>query len=177
MLYNYTIFGGLLTDGYVARQDVKWTTPFVSGLVIQFIMPGKGILFTAPFLLFFFYFGAKLLFKPKVKNNAEFSLFKYLFLCVLAYLLMYSKWHAWHGGNSFGHRFLTDVMPFMVMSIFYFFKYILDSSKLKILFVLLCAYSVYVQWNAVFFRKSRCEDEDMKSFECIRPKILDKVGK
>lgn len=174
-IYNKLIFGGFLTDGYALRQDIKWTNPILSGLVSQFITPGKGIIFTSPFLLFFFLLNIKALFKLKNNLNNYFTLQKYLFFCVLAYILMYSKWYAWHGGNSFGHRFLTDVIPFMVMGIFYFFKHFYIPNKLKILFVLLCIYSIYVQWNAVYFNKSRCEDEDMNSFECIKPKILYKI--
>ncbi len=171
-LYNWAVFSNPFVEGYSNRGDLKWTTPLLQGIISNIITPGKGILFISPPLMLSFWAVSKS-FTDRGFGRSNNLLYRFLSVIFVGYFLMYSKWYAWHGGNSFGYRFLTDILPIMVLFCYQAYIHI-KSKALKIVMLILMLYSIYPQWNIVFYGKSRCEDEDMHSFECLRPRVLDR---
>lgn len=171
--YNWAIFGGFFVDGYSSRGDIKWNTPLIQGVLSNIFTPGKGLLFITPPLVLTF-LACYRAYSDKCFGGNNNLLYRFLSVIFIGYFLMYSKWYAWHGGNSFGYRFLTDILPVMVILYYEYYRN-LKTKVFKVIMVALMVYSIYPQWNIVFYGKSRCEDEDMHSFECLRPRILDKL--
>lgn len=175
LLYNNYVWGGPFLDGYSARNDIQWATPLLQGIYNQIFSPGKGFLFISPPLLLIFVAIFKL-FKDKSFGGNNNLLYRYLSLSFVTTFIMYAKWYSWNGGNSFGYRFYTDLLPIMVLLVYEVCKNI--KPKWEILLYIGIIYSIYTQWNAVYYKNSRCEDEDMMTFSCITnpyiSKLLDK---
>jgi len=167
--YNYSFFGGIFSEGYSSRNDLKWTTPILTGMFGQIFAPGKGIFFISPLLLLSFYSIYKI-FRDKNFGNENNILYKFLSLSLIASYLVYSRWYAWEGGDSFGYRFLTDFLPLMVLLIYELIK----NAKGKILvpIVVLIFYSSFIQFDAVIYKNSRCDGDVMWTFSCIIPNFL-----
>lgn len=165
LTYNTIIFGGPLNEGYAARNDLKWTTPILEGLFGNFFMPGKGLLAITPVFVLALIFIYKL-FKDKNFLKEKNTFYRFLSLIFFIFLMFYSKWYAWWGGNTHGYRFFTDLTPILVL--FSYEMYLkISKSKTKIFVMVLIAYSIFIQSSAVFYQKSRCVDEDMHRLGCI----------
>ena len=165
LTYNTIIFGGPLNEGYAARNDLKWTTPLFEGMLGNFLMPGKGLLAITPVFVLALIFIYKL-FKDKNFIKERNIFYRFLSLIFFIFLIFYSKWYAWWGGNTHGYRFFTDLTPVLV--IFSYEMYLkISNHKTKIFVLFLITYSIFIQASAVFYQKSRCEDEDMSKLGCI----------
>lgn len=171
LIYNKIAFGGILSSGYEARGDIKWTTPILEGLAGQLFTPGKGILIISPLLLLSFYAIFRV-YRDKYFGAENNLLYRFISPAVIIYILMYSKWYGWDGGSSFGYRFMTDVLPIMVILTYETLKNLKGKKLIPI--YLLIFYSVCVQANAVFYLKSTCKPHEMRSTECIYPRFLEK---
>lgn len=174
LIYNTIVWGGPLIDGYNARNDIQWTTPLFQGIYNQIFTPGKGFFFITPPLMLIFVSIYKL-FSNKEFGSKNNTLYRYLSMSFIFTFLMYSKWYSWYGGNSFGYRFYTDLLPIMLLLIYVLCQKL--KPKLELLLYIFIAYSIYSQWNAVYFKNSRCEDEDMMKFNCITNPYISKLFK
>ncbi|MFN8516339.1 MAG: phospholipid carrier-dependent glycosyltransferase, partial [Thermomicrobiales bacterium] len=106
-IYNARIYGNPLSTGYVAVGDL-FTTPFLTGLYGLTVSSGKGILWYSPPILlaiigwwgFWRRHGAEAL------------------ACLglgLVHLAFYSRVAFWHGDGSWGPRYLTIALPFLML--------------------------------------------------------------
>ncbi|MBI3958455.1 MAG: hypothetical protein HY328_06570 [Chloroflexi bacterium] len=104
--WNWLRFGNLLDSGYVESE--VFNGDWLFGLVGLLVSPGRGILWYSPVLLlvplgigWFWRRGRWLLISSGV--------------VALLYWLLYAKWYMWHGGYSWGPRFLVPVLPFLML--------------------------------------------------------------
>ncbi len=104
-LYNYRAFGGLLA----AYAGESWSTPFLVGLYGLLFSPGKSLFLFAPLTLLSPLALARLF---RADRKGEAVLFAGL---ALAYLFFHAGWWTWHGGWSWGPRFLGPVLPFLIL--------------------------------------------------------------
>ncbi len=110
LAYNMSTFG-TLTGGYGLAYPLTatpwWLIPFNwEGLLGSLFSPSRGLFVYTTFTLFSIWGGICLWRKPIS------PLLKYMSLGVLCQIFLYSAFHMWWGGHSFGPRFLTDVAPF-----------------------------------------------------------------
>jgi len=164
--YNFLTFGSIFSEGYSARNDISWNTPILLSLSGFLFSPARSFLFISPPLVISYYAMYKALTKHKSKNTDD-RFYVYLAFVFLANLLLNSKWWAWHGGTGFGYRMLTDILPIATV-----FSYLITKNfnkTGKIIVVILMVYSVYIQANAVIFRKARCASTHNWSFYCLQP--------
>ena len=106
-LYNARLYGSPLRTGYVAVGDL-FTTPFLTGLTGLTISSGKGIIWYSPPLLL-----ALLGWWPFLRRHRAEAL-----ACLgisLAHLAFYSRIVFWHGDGSWGPRYLTIALPFLLL--------------------------------------------------------------
>jgi hypothetical protein len=104
--WNWVRYGSIWDSGYVEteRFDAVWWFG-VAGLLAG---PARGLIWYSPILL---------LAIPGVVwfwRNARPVLFFCLALSAL-YVAVYGKWYMWHGGYSWGPRFLVPILPFLAL--------------------------------------------------------------
>ena len=104
--WNWLRFGSLLESGYVESE--AFNGDWLFGLVGLLVSPARGILWYSPVLLLiplgvgWFWRRARWL----LLSSAGVA---------LLYWLLYAKWYMWHGGYSWGPRFLLPVLPFLLL--------------------------------------------------------------
>jgi hypothetical protein len=105
--YNARIYGNPLRTGYVAVGDL-FTTPFLTGLYGLTLSSGKGIVWYSPPILLALV-GWWAFWR---RHSAE------ALACLgigLAHLAFYSRITFWHGDGSWGPRYLTIALPFLLL--------------------------------------------------------------
>jgi 4-amino-4-deoxy-L-arabinose transferase-like glycosyltransferase len=111
--YNHTVFGCPWCTGYTLEPHVGWSTPLHQGLLGILFSPSKGLLVYSPVFIFSF-LGIVASWKTEIRDKNTTWLFRYLGFAALGFILLMGKWHAWHGGWSFGPRMLVDAAPIFV---------------------------------------------------------------
>jgi hypothetical protein len=165
LLYNYFVFGSAFIGEYQARDDTSFSTPLLEGLTGYLVSPSRSFLFVTPPLILSYY-GMYKTFRKKNKGDLD-KFLVFLGIYLIGTLLLLSKWWCWYGADRFGYGFLTEHIP--AFAIFAF----LVTQKFKkvgrIIILILFVYSFYTQFNAVVFRKSRCNNDHIWSFYCLQP--------
>jgi hypothetical protein len=110
MLEAWVRRGGPLTTGYEGDHGVRtlmpysgrpgFSYPFVLGIVSILFSFGRGLVFFMPGLLF--WFGDR---TRRLVPGREFATLLLLFVAGL--VLVYAKWWAWYGGESWGPRYFV----------------------------------------------------------------------
>lgn len=106
MWLNYSRFGSPFDFGYGSEAGM-FVNPMLKGIKDLIINPGKGILIYAP-LTMLLPLG---LYRLAKTRRPEALLIAALFI---ANLLLYSKWWAWEGADTWGPRFLLPLVPLAV---------------------------------------------------------------
>jgi hypothetical protein len=145
LLYNFLCFDNPFITGYhydllydyTSVASIFSTNPIV-GLFGLLFSPGRGLFVYSPVLVLsipgFYYF---------FKSNKEESI-----LCILSFLvilLFYSSYTWWHGGLSYGPRFLTDIIPVFVLPIGKTLQKFSSNRYFWIFFYILLGFSVFTQ--------------------------------
>jgi hypothetical protein len=104
--WNWARYGNVWDSGYVEteRFDAEWWFG-ISGLLLG---PARGIIWYSPVLLLAI--PSARLFWQQARN-----VFIFCVAISLLYVLLYGKWYMWHGGYSWGPRFLAPVLPFLAL--------------------------------------------------------------
>ncbi|MGL4648609.1 MAG: hypothetical protein ACRC1H_04320, partial [Caldilineaceae bacterium] len=96
--WNWLRYGGIFETGYVESES--FSAPWLFGLYGLLLGPARGFFWYNPILLLALpgsvCFGL----------HARRTLLFVLTLCAI-YVLMYARWYMWHGGYSWGPRFLV----------------------------------------------------------------------
>src|SRR5207253_956890 len=74
-----------------------------------------------------------------------------LSLIVIGETLLYAKWWCWWGGNCFGPRMLTDMLPLLAILLLPALQTISQRAFLRSAFVAAVIFSVSVQIIAAYF--------------------------
>ena len=106
--YQWWAFGDPLSGGY---RGEGWQTPLWLGLYGLLFSPGKSLLLFVPLSLlsawgWVYWIGAG--------RRREALLF---ISCFLLWLLFHAGWWTWHGGWSWGPRFMASMLPFLILPI------------------------------------------------------------
>ncbi|MDH4207391.1 MAG: hypothetical protein OEV76_00785 [Anaerolineae bacterium] len=112
--YNQATFGCALCTGYMAEAHAGWSTPLHLGLLGILLSPGKGLLVYSP-VFFFSLVGVVASWRTAIRGKDTTWFFRYLGFAAVGFILLMSKWHAWHGGWSFGPRMLVDATPLLIL--------------------------------------------------------------
>jgi hypothetical protein len=109
-LYNALIFGSPLSTGYGSNPGSTLTTPILQGALGLLLSPGKGLLWYAfPIVITFF---GWLPFARKHRPESAFIIT--IFLSILTLFSLYSFWP---GDGSWGPRYLTPALSFLLLPI------------------------------------------------------------
>jgi hypothetical protein len=115
--FNWLMYGGLLLPPYFSSGRVASPWLFPEALAGNLISPGRGLFVYCPFLVFSLYGMARGCF-----GRGRSNLMTVFSIIPVVQLLLVSTYPHWWGGWSFGPRFLTDVMPFLILLLIPFLK-------------------------------------------------------
>lgn len=104
--WNWARYGSIWESGYVETET--FGAPWLFGLYGLTLGPARGFFWYNPILLLAFP-GAIWFWR-----HARRTLLIIVALA-LTYLLLYAKWYMWHGGYSWGPRFLVPLLPFVTL--------------------------------------------------------------
>ncbi len=186
IIYNIFIFGNLSETSYnyvamdSAKRSIKillFDPPFseegkVDRLVTLFsvkplqfgaimprllFMPYRGLFFYYPIL----FFSVAGLYWMRKRNRAEMLTILSMFILVLLFNTFYNVW--W-GGGSFGPRYMTVLMPFLMIPLFVAMEKI-KTRHVKVLFILMFLISVFHNMLGMqtFDDISFQDDDDIKA--------------
>ena len=106
LAYNYLRYGSPFTTGYLPQES--FSAVWWQGILGLTVSPGKGLIWYAPVLL-----ALPLTWASFYRRHKPLSLF--IALLTLANVLLFGKWFMWHGGHSWGPRFLIPLLPLLVI--------------------------------------------------------------
>ena len=104
--WNWVRYGSMWQSGYVESES--FSADWIMGIYGLLVGPGRGLLWYSPVLLLAIP-GAWLLWQRRPWAVA---------MCVAlvgVYVLVYGKWYMWHGGYSWGPRFMVVTLPFLTL--------------------------------------------------------------
>ncbi len=117
VLYNMRIYSALLPPYFRAgRLSVGWGH-FVEALLGNLISPGRGLFVYSPVILL----GAYGFYRRR-RDRGMTHLDYFFLIIIIGHLVAVSTFSHWWAGHSFGPRFLTDVLPYLM----YFVIYVVD---------------------------------------------------
>jgi hypothetical protein len=105
--HNYIRFHDIL---HIAYEGQGFTTPFWIGLTGFLFSPGRSLFLFSPLLVL----GVLSLYR--LRHEAP-SIAAFIITAFIAVLAFYSLWWSWHGGWSWGPRFLVPLFPFLVLPV------------------------------------------------------------
>ena len=124
MIYNYLRFGGPLETGYE-----KISGRFLLGFFGILFSPGKSLFLFNPLTLFGCL--ACMLFLREQRKTA--LLFGWL---IVSHLVLFSFWHSWQGGMSWGPRLMLVVLPYLILPIGFLLREHKQAVKIPVLLAL-----------------------------------------
>lgn len=103
--HNYARFHNILQTGY---EGQGFTTPLPVGLLGLLVSPGRSLFLYSPLVIL----GVISLrwFKARFPDMTLFIL-----TATVSAFLFYGQWWSWHGGWSWGPRFLVPLVPFLLI--------------------------------------------------------------
>jgi hypothetical protein len=147
LAYNLVYFGRPIAGGY-GDEACLWTTPLALGLAGLLIAPSRGLLVYSPALVL----APWGLFRLRRWNNHPSGAVAVLTAwsaAAAATILLYAKWHAWHGAWCYGPRFLCETMPILCLMFALAYDRLQTTAARK-LAATLVGLSVAVQFLGVF---------------------------
>lgn len=106
LTYNTLYFGGPLAHGF-AGAGARFDEPWGRGHLGLLASPAKGLLVFTPVAL------VALLGLVDHLRRRDLALAAPLGAGILAHWLLVGRWGEWHGGESWGPRLMTDVLPLL----------------------------------------------------------------
>ncbi len=139
LCWNWLRYGSLWETGYLESES--FSADWLFGVVGLIFGPARGLIWYSPILLLVI--GGMRWFW----RNDRLALFVSLGL-TFVYVALYGKWYMWHGGFSWGPRFLVPTLPFLALLTGPVWNRLVQTRN-RIAWVgvsLLVAISIVVQW-------------------------------
>ncbi len=110
--YNSYRFGSMLTTGYAGWSQLHkvdlFSNPIWKGMLGLTVSPGKGLFFYCPIVLL-----SILNYKKFLRWKKELAVAIALLLAL--YSIVLGKYIAWHGDFAWGPRYLTVLLPYLIL--------------------------------------------------------------
>ena len=150
MIYNYLRFGGPLETGYE-----KISGRFLLGFFGILFSPGKSLFLFNPLTLFGCL--ASMFFLREQRKTA--LLFGWL---IVSHLVLFSFWHSWQGGMSWGPRLMLVVLPYLILPIGFLLREHKQAVKIPVLLALVVG--ILIQLPSVTVNVARYYYEMSRDF-------------
>jgi len=142
LIYNVTMFQGV-AGGYGGFDHFH--NGVLTGLAGLLVSPNRGLFVFTPIAIFAFW-GATRVWTPEVP-----AWMRFLVVGVGLHMLLYAKFDEWWAGYTFGPRYMTDVLPALVLLLAYGLRPIIRKRAMLVLVAVLGLYGVAVQVIGVYF--------------------------
>lgn len=137
VVYQLWAFGSPFGGGYAGET---WGTPLWTGLYGLLLSPGKGLVIFVPLVLLA-PLGWATWWTEGRRREVRLSVG-----VAVVWLLVHAPWWTWHGGWSWGPRFLVPVLPFLILPIASLWR---QGWLMRVLIVALAAAGFAVQLGGV----------------------------
>lgn len=149
IVYNFyyfeSFFGGY--EGAARALFINFGT--MVNFVNLLISPSRGLFIYSPILIFSILGFAHI---SDIKSNRLKICFYIFSISIVLDIIVYSTWEMWWGGGSYGPRFLTDVLPILVILLTLYLDKMSPKNKYQIIiFSILFSISVFVQIVGAFY--------------------------
>ena len=124
--YNWARFGGPLETGYATGLDEGFTSGLLPGVIGLLVGPYRGLVWYSPVLLLAIPGGLRL----GAHERGAPRLAGLIAAIVIAQVLVYATWWSWHGGVTWGPRFLLPVVPLLAVAVIPLVEAALDRARL-----------------------------------------------
>ncbi|MBI1386893.1 MAG: hypothetical protein GC154_00410 [bacterium] len=124
-----------------------WSTPLWEGLAGVLFSPSRGVFVFSPILLFSIW-GMYAAWRSDDPYRRFFALTGSIPVILFVLLAKYIVW--WGGIMHYGPRYQVDVYPFLILFLAAAWPSISRRRALTVLFALLLAFSIWVQWIGAF---------------------------
>lgn len=108
LVYNWMSFGSPLSHGFSGSLG-RFSAPWGTGQLGLLLSPGKGLLVFTPVVIMGIA-GLRIAYR-----NGERWLALTASGAAVAHWLFVGRWAEWHGGESWGPRLMTDVLPLLFL--------------------------------------------------------------
>jgi hypothetical protein len=142
LIYNLNVFRGI-AGGYGGFDHFH--TPVLTGLAGLLVSPNRGLFVFTPIAIFALW-GAVRAWRPEVP-----AWMRFLVVGIVLHTLLYAKFDEWWAGYTFGPRYMTDVLPAIVLLIACGLQPIVRKRAMLALAGVLALYGVAVQVIGVYF--------------------------
>ena len=141
LLYSYTYYGRIDTFGQLQPLETFNGDP-LNGVLGLTLNPNRGLFMFSPVLLLGL-IGAVF----AVRDWRKYSLACASAMGVVLMLAVYSRWHFWWGGASFGYRLIIEAVPGLIILAALGWQEWVKGSGVRMAGVALAlVLSVYIQW-------------------------------
>lgn len=148
-ILNIDIYGNLLPPYYMAERLNNLSWVFFEALAGNLISPARGLLIYSPILLLCIW-GITI----KLRNRSFSPLDLSLAAIILLHWLTISLFPHWWAGHSFGPRFFSDMLPYLMYFLFPIFSSI-QNKKLHcfytVIIIVLIALSIYINLKGALY--------------------------
>ena len=150
LTYNVHFFGNLLGASPDALRTSGALDVFRQGSLVQgipglLVSPNRGLLVFMPWTIFALW-GAVRLWRQR-----SFAWGPYVLGGAVALFLLYAQYDRWWGGQCFGPRYLTDLLPLLAFFLVPVWPLIKAAPLLRIVFFLSVAAALWVQVVGVYY--------------------------
>lgn len=142
--FNLLVYGSILSNYYLP-QRLGSNSSLFEALAGNLISPSRGLFIFSPVLLF-----AILGMAIKIRKGDFQSLDFFLAGIIILHWIVISTFDPWWAGHSFGPRFFTDILPFLIYFLIPFVSYLGEQGTiwkkaLAATFVVFALFSLIVQ--------------------------------
>lgn len=109
LFFNLSVYHSFLSPYYHLPRTIGLNLNFFKALLGNLISPGRGLFIFSPILLF-----SIVGFVLKMKNRQLTKLDYFLLSIILLHWIAISSYPAWWAGWTFGPRYLSDMIPYLI---------------------------------------------------------------
>jgi hypothetical protein len=111
LIYNYYVYGGVLSTGYAAGGPTLYIPYIINGLYGQFLSSGKSVFLYNP-VVFLWPLGLYLQIRHRDWVVASLTS-----AVIAGVVIVHANVTYWHGDGAWGPRYLLMIIPFMLLAV------------------------------------------------------------